>query len=53
MCHGVDELKQHLVSVGVAVQQHVVDEAVDSWRWRLCLSRCLCQADGEYFEHSI
>jgi len=45
--HGVDELKRHFV----AVQQHVVNEAVDSWR--LCLSRCLCQAGGEYFEHLI
>ena len=50
----VDDLKRRLIVVtGVvrcAVQQMVIDDAVDQWRKRL---RCCVKANGRHFEHSL
>jgi len=46
----VDQLHEHLISVGCALDQSVVNHAVDEWRRRL--SACV-DAEGGHFEHYL
>ena len=46
----MDELRKRLVVTWGALQQSVVDDAVDQWRKRL--EACI-RTEGGYFEHLL
>jgi len=46
----VDELRQRLIDFGAGMQQSVIGDATDQWRWRL--HNCM-QARGGYFEYPL
>ena len=48
--NNVDELKQRLIAVWDAMQQNVIDSAVDEWPKRL---RACVRAECRQFEHSL
>jgi len=48
--HGIDELRQRLITEWCELEQRIVDDAIDQWRRRLLA--CV-DAEGGHFEHSL
>jgi len=46
----VADLKRRLMAAWSGLQQHIIDEAINQWRGRLCA--CV-RADGRHFEHLL
>ena len=46
----VNELKQRLIDTWSAVQQNIIDKAIDQWQKRL--NACV-KASGGHFEHNL